>query len=58
MLTLSRAGRPGLIALTRRARAIPGVSIELERLALLHESGGLSDDEFTAAKNRVIGHVS
>jgi hypothetical protein len=28
---------------------------ELERLARLHESGALSDDEFAAAKARVLG---
>jgi hypothetical protein len=28
---------------------------ELERLARLHESGALSDEEFTAAKARVLG---
>jgi len=28
---------------------------ELERLASLHDSGGLSDDEFTAAKAKILG---
>jgi multidrug resistance efflux pump len=28
---------------------------ELERLAKLHESGALSDEEFTAAKSRILG---
>ena len=28
---------------------------ELERLASLHESGALSDDEFSAAKQKVLG---
>jgi hypothetical protein len=28
---------------------------ELEKLARLHESGALSDEEFTAAKARVLG---
>lgn len=29
----------------------------LERLTALHDSGGLDDDEFTAAKHRVLEHV-
>jgi hypothetical protein len=29
--------------------------VELERLSRLHESGALSDEEFTAAKARVLG---
>jgi hypothetical protein len=28
---------------------------ELERLAKLHESGALSDEEFTAAKSKLLG---
>ena len=28
---------------------------ELERLAKLHESGALSDDEFAAAKSKLLG---
>ena len=39
-----------------RATAPPPDSIaELERLARLHESGALTDEEFTAAKARALG---
>ncbi|GGD81759.1 SHOCT domain-containing protein [Microbacterium murale] len=34
---------------------VPNVPTELERLAILHSSGELSDSEFAAAKMRVIG---
>ncbi|WP_194421977.1 hypothetical protein [Microbacterium abyssi] len=33
---------------------VPDVSTDLERLAMLHGSGDLSDGEFVAAKNRII----
>jgi hypothetical protein len=33
----------------------PDASAELERLARLHESGALTDEEFTAAKARALG---
>jgi hypothetical protein len=32
-----------------------GTTAELERLASLHQSGALSDDEFAAAKAKVLG---
>ena len=38
----------------RRPRADDAAS-ELERLASLHQSGALSDDEFAAAKQKVLG---
>jgi len=28
---------------------------EIEKLASLHDSGALSDDEFTAAKKKILG---
>jgi Short C-terminal domain len=38
------------------ASAAPADSTaELERLAKLHESGALSDEEFAAAKSRILG---
>jgi len=37
------------------APAADDATSELERLASLHESGVLSDDEFTAAKAKVLG---
>lgn len=36
------------------AVATSGVSVELERLASLHDSGALGDEEFAAAKQRVL----
>ena len=36
------------------AQAQPGLTNELERLAGLHRTGALSDDEFAAAKARVL----
>jgi hypothetical protein len=37
------------------APAPADATAELERLASLHESGALSDDEFAAAKAKVLG---
>ena len=37
------------------APAADDAASELERLAALHTSGALSDDEFAAAKQKVIG---
>ena len=37
------------------APAADDATSELERLASLHDSGVLSDDEFTAAKAKVLG---
>ena len=36
------------------AAPAPSMSDELERLAALHENGTLSDDEFTAAKAKLL----
>lgn len=43
------------VPIPRRARATDGVSAELSRLAQLHAAGALTDDEFSAAKRRVLG---
>ncbi len=37
------------------APAADDATSELERLASLHQSGALSDDEFAAAKQKVLG---
>ena len=37
------------------AAAAPDTIAELERLSRLHESGALTDQEFTAAKARALG---
>ena len=37
------------------AEAAPDTIAELERLSRLHESGALTDQEFTAAKARALG---
>jgi uncharacterized membrane protein YebE (DUF533 family) len=37
------------------APAADGTSAELERLASLHQSGALTDDEFAAAKAELLG---
>jgi hypothetical protein len=37
------------------ARAPGDSTAELERLAKLHESGALSDEEFAAAKSKLLG---
>jgi len=34
----------------------PGLAAQIRELGELHEAGVLSDDEFTAAKGRLIGH--
>ena len=39
----------------RRHPSADDAAGELERLASLHESGALSDDEFAAAKQKVLG---
>ncbi len=36
------------------AQVVTGVAAELERLAALHSSGALDDEEFRAAKARII----
>lgn len=60
--TLVVAGVAGLVAggitSARVRRAIPpagGIVAELERLAELHSSGALDDEEFEAAKRRILG---
>ena len=59
--------RPPLMRLAAGAASAPeprtapaparaaGPTAELERLAQLHQSGALTDDEFTAAKARLLG---
>lgn len=49
------AAREAVAAQTSTARA-GGVDLvgELQKLASLHESGGLSDSEFQAAKTRLL----
>ena len=37
------------------APAAPDAAAELERLAQLHQSGALTDEEFSAAKAKVLG---
>jgi hypothetical protein len=37
------------------AAPAPDATAELERLAQLHQSGALTDDEFAAAKAKVLG---
>lgn len=37
------------------AAAAPSVSEQLNQLSALHEQGALTDDEFTAAKARLLG---
>jgi hypothetical protein len=37
------------------APSVDDATSEIERLASLHDSGSLSDDEFTAAKAKVLG---
>ncbi len=37
------------------ARSADSPTAEIEELAALHDSGALSDEEFTAAKQRVLG---
>ena len=37
------------------ARASSDSTAELERLAKLHESGALNDEEFAAAKSKILG---
>lgn len=39
---------------TTSAPSASGTAAELERLAALHKSGGLTDEEFAAAKARVL----
>jgi hypothetical protein len=55
---LLRRRRP-LMRLAAGAAPAPAPSAdptaELERLAQLHQSGALTDDEFTAAKARLLG---
>ena len=59
---LAASGQPAAGAASgsaeRSARVGTGVSAELEHLAALHSSGMLDDDEFRAAKARIIGGAS
>jgi hypothetical protein len=39
----------------KEAPTAPGTTTELERLAQLHDSGALTDAEFSAAKSQLLG---
>ena len=47
--------RPRRPLLRLATGAAPDTIAELERLSRLHESGALTDEEFTAAKARALG---
>jgi len=47
--------QPGEPAPVAAAEPAPDATAELERLAQLHQSGALTDDEFAAAKAKVLG---
>jgi hypothetical protein len=51
----TQAPPPAYAAPAPAAAPETDIIAELERLARLHESGALSDEEFTAAKARVLG---
>jgi uncharacterized membrane protein YebE (DUF533 family) len=46
---------PAAPAATAPATAPVDTTAELERLAKLHESGALNDEEFSAAKSKLLG---
>ena len=51
----TQAPPPAYAAPAPAAAPEPDTIAELERLSRLHESGALSDEEFAAAKARVLG---
>lgn len=51
----AEAARFNALAAAGQTAGGPGVADELERLAALHSSGVLDDEEFRAAKARIIG---
>ena len=46
---------PAPVAVAPAAAPADDTTSELERLASLHASGGLTDDEFTTAKAKLLG---
>jgi negative regulator of sigma E activity len=50
-----QAAEPAPVPAPAPASAPPDTTAELERLAQLHQSGALTDDEFSAAKSKLLG---